>query len=70
MPKYIINRNPQEGGEHEFHNENICGHLPLVENRILLGNFNNCEDSKTSAINKWPNKVIDGCYWCTNCHTR
>ena len=70
MSKYIINKNPQEGWEHEFHNEETCEHLPLNENRVLIWYYNTCEEAKEKAESNWPSKDIDWCYWCTSCHTK
>lgn len=70
MSTYIINKKPQEWWEHEFHNENLCNHLPLKENRVLIWNFNTCEEAKYQAERNWPKNEIDWCYYCTNCHTK
>lgn len=74
MAHYILNSNKQDspsGENYEVHNEEACVHLPLHENRISLGYFNNCKDAMTTAVNKFPEAraEIDGCYWCcTSCH--
>jgi hypothetical protein len=71
MAHYILNKNRQsadKGGNFELHNENICAYLPLPENRISIGYFDNCHDAMKEAKRRFPNvaKDIDGCYW--NCH--
>ncbi len=38
--KYYVNKKAQSTGEHEVHRSD-CGHLPNIENRTLLGDFNN-----------------------------
>ncbi|HMO77938.1 MAG TPA: hypothetical protein PKA42_03465 [Candidatus Paceibacterota bacterium] len=69
--KYIINKNSQSTGEHEVHAEIYCSHLPLPENRIALGNYDNCSDPIREAKSKWPHLTIDGCKHCIpQCHTR
>ena len=74
MSRYILNQNKQDsqsGENYEVHNETICTHLPLLKNRISLGNFNNCQDALKKAKDIYPRSKsdIDGCYWCCNaCH--
>lgn len=69
--KYIINQNAQPTGEHEVHAEAYCSHLPLQENRIFLGYYNNCSEPIRDAKKKWPEAFIDGCEHCIpQCHTR
>lgn len=74
MSKYILNKNKQDslsGENYEVHNEATCTHLPLYENRISLGNFDNCRDALAKAKSEYPKSKddIDGCYWCCNaCH--
>lgn len=70
MTKYIINKNAQPTGEHEVHNEAQCGHLPLLENRIVIGYFDTCRVAILTARARWPNSSIDGCAYCTLCHSR
>lgn len=69
MIRYIINKNPQPTGEHEVHREDICGHLPDNENRIYVGDFENCWSAINEAKRLWPNSIIDGCAYCSEvCH--
>ena len=70
MAKFIINRNPQPSGEHEVHEETICTNLPYPENRITVGDFNQCSTAILAAKTRWPGYIIDGCEYCTACHTR
>ena len=74
MSKYILNKNKQDspsGENYEVHNEDTCNRLPLRENRLSLGYFDNCKDAVIKAKNDYPYwvKDIDGCYWCASaCH--
>lgn len=74
MSKYILNRNKQDsesGKNYELHNEDDCSYLPDRENRIVIGNFNNCHDAKASAKTQHPSMSsdIDGCmHCCPACH--
>lgn len=74
MAKYILNKNKQDspsGENYEVHNEDTCGHLPHLDNRIYLGYFNNCQEALKKAKDMYSESKndIDGCYWCCNlCH--
>jgi hypothetical protein len=71
MAKYIVNSNAQADGYHEVHNEDTCNHLPDVQNRVLIGNYNNCFEAVSAIKQQNPSHSIDGCYYCCNaCHTR
>jgi len=70
MAKYTINKNPQLTGEHEVHDEVQCSHLPLLENRIFIGYLETCRAAILAAKGKWPTNSIDGCAYCTLCHSR
>ncbi len=70
MKRFIINKNPQPTGEHEVHDEERCVHLPLKENRILIGYFETCREAILVAKTRWPSYDIDGCAYCTLCHSR
>lgn len=72
---YIINNNKQDsksGENFEVHNLNSCEYfLPKEENRIPLGNFNNCQAAMLHAKLTYPgsSNYIDGCYYCCSaCH--
>ncbi|WXR62030.1 hypothetical protein WG909_02070 [Peptostreptococcaceae bacterium AGR-M142] len=65
---YYVNKNAQNTGEHEVHKE-TCSYLPSSDNRIHLGDFNNCKDALNEASKHYNN--VDGCYYCSNeCHTK
>ena len=72
MHKYIINKNPQSTGEHEVHRDDCtCSHMPDHSNRIDLGLHSNCQSAVAEAKGRYPNHVIDGCFYCCKpCHTR
>ncbi|PKL30884.1 hypothetical protein CVV43_05095 [Candidatus Saccharibacteria bacterium HGW-Saccharibacteria-1] len=71
MAYFYINRNAQEDGYHEVHNDNNnCSHPPLTENRVRLGIYNTCSEAIAAARKANPGLLIDGCYYCTNCNTR
>lgn len=66
--RYYVNRNAQQGGEHEVHTYN-CAHGPEEANRQYLGEFAGCRSAVTEAKRYYSN--VDGCYYCCNdCHTR
>jgi len=69
MPYYYVNKNAQafpENEEHEVHQEG-CPTPPLVENRLELGYFPDCQQA-LAAAKKYYNKV-DGCAHCVpQCH--
>ena len=65
--KYYVNTNEQDNGDHEVHTEK-CSWLPEKQNRIFLGNFDNCKDAVREAKRFYTQ--VDGCYYCCNaCHT-
>lgn len=72
MPKFIINKNAQAAGEHEVHNLSAnCGHLPLAENRVPLGDHLTCKEAVAHARARFSGSTIDGCAYCAPaCHTR
>lgn len=68
MAYYYVNKNAQAGGEHEVHNLS-CDHLPYEQNRIYLGNFDDCKPAVREAAKYFTN--VDGCYYCSRaCHSR
>lgn len=71
MPKFVINKNQQNNGDHEVHNVTTgCSFMPNPENQIDLGYHNNCKEAVTNAKSKWPSDRINGCYYCCpTCHT-
>ena len=70
MSYYIYNKNKQPTGEHEVHNVDFgCSHLPDLENRHHIGNFNNCHEALRHVRQQKPNLKFDGCkYCCEDCH--
>lgn len=67
MKNYYVNKNAQANGDHEIHDQ-YCSYLPKLENRVYLGQFENCHEAVTKA-REYYNKV-NGCYYCSNeCHT-
>lgn len=69
MSYYYINKNVQENGDHEVHTTG-CSHPPAEENRVGIGNFDNCQNAVSAAKQRWPNAKINGCYYCANaCNT-
>lgn len=73
MAKYIINKNTDANGNNEIHNLDkfpSCGHLPMVENREVLGNFQTDKEALSHA-KKMGWKNADGCYFCCeSIHTK
>jgi hypothetical protein len=68
MPNYYVNRNAQEGGEHEVHRDG-CPTPANSENRLYLGNFTSCNAAVVEARKHYDN--VDGCKNCSlECHTR
>ncbi|PQA89250.1 hypothetical protein [Hyphococcus luteus] len=67
MARYYVNENAQRNGDHEVHKDG-CSHMPAVQNRIYLGDFNSCEPAVAEARKTFPRS--NGCYYCCNaCHT-
>lgn len=67
MKKYYVNKNAQNNGDHEVHDEN-CRFLPNIDNRKYLGQFSSCKDAVKEAKKEYSKS--DGCKTCSNeCHT-
>jgi hypothetical protein len=67
MPRYYVNNNAQDNGDHEVHVEG-CTYLALVQSNRDLGYHPNCQSAVASA--KVTHPTANGCYWCsTPCHT-
>tara|TARA_R110002033_G_scaffold167528_1_gene206744 strand:- start:18550 stop:18756 length:207 start_codon:yes stop_codon:yes gene_type:complete len=67
MANYYVNMNSQANGDHEVHKSD-CSFLPKIENRIFLGNFNNCKEAVKEAKNYY--YKVNGCFYCSKeCHT-
>lgn len=72
MAYYIVNSNEYDG-HHEVHNTSThCDNptYPDPENRIDLDWHNNCSDAVSDAEAKYPAWDVDGCAYCTDCHTK
>lgn len=67
MARYYVNKNSQSSGDHEVHKTG-CSWLPIIENRIYLGNYLNCKNAVRKAKTNY--LQVNGCYYCSNpCHT-
>jgi len=67
MACYIVNRNAQDSGQHEVHNEH-CSHLPDLDHQIPLGSHDTCGPAVKKAKDLFP--TADGCaYCCPECNT-
>lgn len=67
MARYYVNSNAQANGDHEVH-ESRCVFLPAQENRIYLGEFNNCYAAVREAKRYYAQS--NGCAFCSpDCHT-
>ncbi|WP_188465263.1 hypothetical protein [Bizionia arctica] len=67
MANYYVNKNSQSNGDHEVHRMG-CSYMPLIENRIYLGDFDNCVVAIKEAKRYY--SLVNGCYYCSKeCHT-
>lgn len=67
MPRYYVNKNAQDNGDHEVHTTG-CDWMPKPENRTYLGEFSSCKPAVTEAKKTYTK--ADGCYHCCrDCHT-
>lgn len=68
MKSYYVNKNAQDNGDHEVHDES-CSRLPISSNREYLGEFNTCGPAVQKAKDNGYKKA-NGCYYCSRpCHT-
>ncbi len=68
MPLYIANKNLDDKGRHEIH-EDSCFRLPNEESQLLIGRFTDCTQAILAARASDPNKKYDGCsFCCPGCH--
>ena len=66
MARYYMNKNSQTNGDHEVHKEG-CNRMPLIQNRLFIGNFLSCRQAVAAA--KRINPRADGCFYCSReCH--
>lgn len=67
MHRYYVNKNAQDNGDHEVHQQG-CDFLPQPENRIYLGTFSSCHEAVVAARQHY--SQVNGCYFCSReCHT-
>lgn len=65
---YYVNKRAQSNGDHEVH-EQTCRYLPIIENRMYLGNFSNCDEAVREAKKSY--SAANGCLTCSpSCHTQ
>lgn len=71
MPKFVINKNAQNNGDHEVHNATTgCQYMPSAGSQIDLGFHPDCRGAVAVAKKTWPTERINGCYYCCRpCHT-
>lgn len=69
MPRFIVNTNSDNQGDHEVHNvTDGCAYLPAGQNRKDLGYHDNCHGAVAEAKKTYP--TANGCYYCCKeCHT-
>lgn len=66
MARYFVSAKAHENGGHNVHAAK-CGHMPAPEDRIHLGNFNDCRDAVVAAKKYYPE--VEGCNTCCRaCH--
>jgi len=66
MSSYYVRIKPQLNGTNAIHKDD-CPFLPSIENRIYLGEFNNCHDAVRKAEMYFPQ--ASGCSFCLTEHT-
>ncbi len=63
---YYVHKQEQDNGDHEVHVAD-CSHLPLLDNRIYLGDFATCTEGIKVAGRYYDQ--VDGCKFCLpDCH--
>ncbi len=68
MPDFYVNKNAQDDGYHEVH-ENGCTQGAKPENQDDLGWHSDCHGAVQEAGERYDK--VDGCaYCCDDCHTR
>lgn len=70
MPRFCVNRNAQDNGDHEVHElSGNCPRLPNLENRHALGEHASCRGAVQEAKRLGYSRA-NGCYWCArDCHS-
>ncbi len=67
MPRYCVNMNEQDNGDHEVHEEG-CAWYPEPKNQLDLGYHINCFSAVEKAKETYPQS--NGCKHCSEaCHT-
>ncbi|MFS4445386.1 hypothetical protein [Maribacter sp. 2307UL18-2] len=67
MPKYCVNKETDNNGDHEVHKEN-CPWWPSDKNRLDLGYHDSCESAVAEAKKHYSN--VNGHKHCSqDCHT-
>lgn len=67
MPRYYVNKNAQDSGDHEVHTTG-CSHMPDLDNCYYLGIYTNCRPAVRAASHYFDQ--VDGCFYCCNeCNT-
>jgi len=67
MKEYYVNTSALINGDHQVHVED-CLLFPPPHNRILLGEFNDCEHAIEEARKNY--QQVNGCIICTfKCYT-
>jgi hypothetical protein len=56
MPQYYVNKNAQENGDHEVHEE-TCAYLPAPANRVALGWHPSCHGAVAEARSSMPRRT-------------
>lgn len=67
MPRYYVNKNTDDQGDHEVHKEG-CSWLPEPDNRIYLGIHADCHGAMEEA-KKHYDRVNGHAVCATDCHT-
>ncbi len=69
MPRYYVNKNAQDNGDHEVHKTEGCPTPADEGNRLDLGDFASCQEAVREAKKHYAQS--DGCANCSPaCHTR
>lgn len=71
MAQFIVTKQKQVSGKYTIHNRTTgCAHLPSQGQQVSLGYYPSCQEALEDALSRWPDKQIDGCYYCANsCHS-
>ncbi|WP_256968969.1 hypothetical protein [Enterococcus faecalis] len=64
MPYYIVNKNIDDNGRHEVH-QDTCTRLPNKENQLDIGYHSDCTEAIQYIQNQNPAHLFDGCWYCS-----